>query len=300
MSPSRSYTISSNPQIVFAKSQLLPALVSSQIHAQLEFQAVGPFFVLDEGLQKIPSNREDVFADDSLSDRDKRRLMKLLRYALEDQNEPALSTSLAEQLTDRFKLPASLWPPVQALTLSTDRLENTPFDTSIARLRRQLTSMGYFGPGLAAVMAKYGGNAELCQVACRACAVGGGVYLLGHSITSLMLSTQENSNIQITLTDGTKVEARHVVGMYQDLPIQTLTTESTSRYVFRSVSIISQPLRHLFTPASEDSPVPAVAIISVDDKSNGSPIFLQVHSEDTGECPQGQCKSPPSLLTFQG
>lgn len=299
LSPSRSYTISLNPQIVFAKSQLLPALVSSQVHTQLEFQAVGPFFVHgSDGLQKIPSNREDIFADDTLSQADRRKLIKLLRYVL-DNTEEMPTSSLAQQLRDRFKLPESLWPPVQALTLSTDNLQRTPFDTSMTRLKRQLTSMGYFGPGLAAVMAKYGGNAELCQVACRACAVGGGVYLLGHSITSLALPTNEESNIEVVLSDGTKVEARHVVGMSQDLP-NTKPSSQSLRQVIRRVSIVSAPLQHLFAPASESSPVPAVAIILVNDIPEEPPIFLQIHSEEAGECPQGQCKSRPLLLAFQG
>ena len=36
----------------------------------------------------------------------------------------------------------------------------------------------------------------------------------------------------------------------------------------------------------------SVAIVFVDDEaSDQPPVYLQIHSEDTGECPQGQCKS---------
>ena len=44
--------------------------------------------------------------------------------------------------------------------------------------------MGVFGPGFAAVIPKWGGSSEIAQVACRAGAVGGGVYILGTGVRS--------------------------------------------------------------------------------------------------------------------
>lgn len=293
---SRAYTIGLSPQIIYAKSTILPTLVSSQIHTQLEFQAVGAFFVYADGkLQKIPSNREDVFADDSLSIRDKRKLMNLLRYVVEDKGEVERPieepTDLSGRLQAQFKLPPNLIAPIQALALATDLPQNISFAATIARLRRHLMSMGYFGPGLAAVMAKYGGNAEIAQVACRAGAVGGFVYLLGHGVTSV--DQVEDGLLQIELSEGTKVKARHVVGTLDDLP-SNLSRADTARppsiAVAHSVSIVSSLLKHLFTPTSENSNIPAVVIILVNDDSTKPPVYLQVHSEDTGECPAGQCK----------
>jgi len=187
-------------------------------------------------------------------------------------------------------------PPVQALTLSTARLGDTSFDDAITRLRRHLLSTGYFGPGLAAVMPKYGGNSEIAQVACRAGAVGGFVYLLGQGISSITLPSAPDSLAEVELSDGTRVEAKHVVGMRGSLPSATTTSLDSSQgkaatlKVAHRVSIISKPLRHLFT-SYENATVPAVAIVLVDDGYNNSPpVYLQVHSSDTGECPEGQCK----------
>lgn len=302
LGPSRTYTISLRPQIIYAKSRFLPTLVSSQIHTQLEFQAVGSFWIHTNGnLRKIPSNREDVFADDTIPVRDKRRLMGLLRYVIEEPDaDEGVDTSdmpstLEEKLTTDFRIPHNLMPPVQALTLSTDILRNTSFDTAVARFKRHLMSMGYFGPGLAAVMAKYGGNSEIAQVACRAGAVGGFVYLLGHSVQTVHLPT-DDSLVGVELSDGTRVKSKHVVGMRDDLPSAIVSTVDTSQgsrptqKVAHRISIISKSLRHLFTSASENSTVPAVVIILVDNGHNNMPpVYLQVHSEDTGECPQGQC-----------
>lgn len=307
LGPSRAYTIALKPQIIYAKSRFLPTLVSSRIHSQLEFQAVGSLWIYTDGnLQKIPSNREDVFADDTIPVRDKRRLMGLLRYVLEEQDESTESESstLEARLQDQFKLPDNLRPPVQALTLSTDVLSNVHFDTAMARLKRHLASMGYFGPGLAAVMAKYGGNAEIAQVACRAGAVGGFIYLLGHGIDTIEAPAEEAALLSVRLADGTAVKTRYVVGTTFDLPKGHVSPSPTTsserpREVAYQTSIISGSLRHLFISTSESGPVPAVAIVLIDDGSrNKPPVYLQIHSEDTGECPNGQCKFDCLFVPF--
>lgn len=305
MGPSRSYTISLNPQIIYAKSRFLPTLVSSRIHTQLEFQAVGAFYVLRQrNLAKIPSNREDVFADDSLSVRDKRKLMNLLRYVVDEHDEAALEqdTSMQEALQERFKLPQSLNGPVQALSLTTGTLDKSSFSEATTKLKRHFMSMGYFGPGLAAVMAKYGGNSEIAQVACRAGAVGGFVYLLGQGVASFDRS-EVVDRLTVQLSDGVQVKTRYLVGTASDLPsIQSssgvLQSDKTQQ-VAHHISIVSNPLKHLFIAAAEGGSIPAVAIVLAElDGSELPPVYLQIHSEETGECPAGKCEFSPRHLTL--
>lgn len=302
----RAYTISLKPQIIYAKSRFLPSLVSSQIHTQLEFQAVGAFWVFSDGeLKKIPSNREDVFADDSLSVRDKRRLMGLLRHVLENNDDETAGTrqeSLKIKLQGQLRIPENLEAAIQALTLTTDTTVNVDSGVAMARLKRHLLSTGYFGPGLAAVIAKYGGTSEIAQVACRAGAVGGFVYLLGHGIESIRAESAEENLVQVKLSDGTQISTRRIVGMEDDLPSDSLASLNTSQDtapphpVSHSISIISSRLGSFFTSASDTGPVPAVSIVLVDRGQGQAPVYLQIHSEDTGECPTGQCKS--SLLSL--
>lgn len=300
-SPSRSYNLALNPQIIYAKSQTLPALVSSQIHTQLEFQAVGATYILkDEKLQKIPSNREDVFADQSLTMRDKRKLMGLLRYVLEEQEEDHDDAVLSDKLQNHFKLSGELKSAVLALALLPTSALDSRFDTTIARLGRHLHSMGYFGPGLAAVMAKYGGSSEIAQVGCRACAVGGGTYLLGHQVVSIQSLTDEELS-QVTLSNDVTVRTRYVVASSHDLTLEMLKTLSIqlppTQPIARSINIVPRPLEHLFAPASENATTPAVAIVMVDGGQIGqAPVYLQIHSEDTAECPKKQCKSRSASL----
>ncbi|EXJ86528.1 hypothetical protein A1O3_03479 [Capronia epimyces CBS 606.96] len=308
---SRAYTLSLNPQIIYARSDFLPKLVSSRIHSQLEFLAVGSWWVHRHGaLHKIPSTREDVFNDESLSMKDKRALMKFLRHALQedaeslpDQEEEALM-SLQEALDTRFKIPKSLHAPLLALALSPVAAHSIPFGTALARIRRHMRSMGYFGPGFGAVIAKYGNTSEIAQVACRAGAVGGGVYLLGHELKTLdsvkddSASTDETGNnpvlLEGSLSDGTRIRSRFVTGTLDDLsPLQPASSDDApSSGTWKSVNIVADPLKTLFPQSSDNGPVPAAAIVLVDTDTENpgkSPIYLQIHTEDTGECPAGQC-----------
>lgn len=318
LGPSRSYTLSLNPQIVYAQSDFLPAVVSSRIHTQLEFLAVGPWWVHRDGaLHKIPSTREDVFNDETLSMKDKRGLMKFLRYVMQEEGESSTASeedaqiSLRDALSNRFKIPESLQVPLVALALSPVAANSIPFDKALARIRRHMRSMGYFGPGFGAVVAKYGGNSEISQVACRAGAVGGGVYLLGHELTTLTSSQpdasgpgQDSNDVSLlegVLSDSTRIKTRHVAGSLDDIPRlrDTVTDQRPSNDTWQSINVVANPLRNLFLPTSENGPNPAVAIILVDTgdaKSNQSPIYLQVHSEETGDCPSGQCECNPSLF----
>ena len=302
----RSYTLSLNPQIIYAQSKFLPTLVSSRIHTQLEFLAVGSWWVLRNGdLHKIPSTREDVFNDESLSMRDKRGLMKFLRRVLQEEEEAATSSeeldagiTLKAAMSTKFKIPESLQAPLLALALSPVTADKIPFDKALARIRRHMRSMGYFGQGFGAVIPKYGGNSEISQVACRAQAVGGGIYLLGHGLQSLSAPTESGEDsglVKCTLTDGTSVRSRYVVGSFDDTPSLQHNSEEPepTRSIWRSINVVANSLQSLFPPTSENGPNPAVAIVLVEDKdtdSSQNPVYLQVHSEETGECPANQCK----------
>ncbi|KAJ9612280.1 Rab proteins geranylgeranyltransferase component A [Cladophialophora chaetospira] len=303
LATSRSYTLSLNPQIIYAKSEFLPTLVSSRIHTQLEFLAVGSWWVLrNETLHKIPSTREDVFNDESLSMKDKRGLMKFLRYVLQEDEDTAASSadddatmSLKEAVTTKFKIPESLQAPLLALALSPVAADSIPFDKALARIRRHMRSMGYFGPGFGAVIPKYGGNSEISQVACRAQAVGGGVYLLGQGLKSRpeLRSDGDTTWVESTLSDGTQIRSHHLAIAPDDIPSAESSEDlKSSSNTWRSINVVANPLSSLFPPTSDGGPNPAVAIVLVEDSATGptnNPVYLQIHSEDTGECPAGQC-----------
>jgi hypothetical protein len=323
----------------------LPVLVLSKVYRQLEFLAVGTWWVYtpsnseEEGshsssqgrtgitvgqgtLSRVPSGREDIFAAEELDMKAKRALMKFLRFigdfedqgdVWEERRQAPFSTILSEQ----FKVPVTLHAPLLALTLSSLGPDLTTTEFALPRVAIHLRSIGMFGPGFGAVIPRWGGLSEICQVACRAGAVGGAVYVLGngleglasdeHKSTGASKRAEDSDYIEVALKGNETVKVRMVVGSSDDLePLKPLRHESTERKLrshelqslCRSITVVSAPLVELFPPLAEGAPSPAVAVVffpsgSLPGAGDGStlpPVYVFVHSGDTGECPTNQSK----------
>ncbi|KEZ39374.1 hypothetical protein SAPIO_CDS10075 [Scedosporium apiospermum] len=299
--PSRAYSLSLSPQIIHARSALLSQLVSSRAYRQLEFLAVGSFFVYEPAtedgakpsLTRIPSTREAVFSSSAIKPKAKRALMKFLKFVLDYEGEPQselwkarADEPLESFLESEFKLDPALRAYVVTLTLSQSGKISVKDGLSI--IHRHLNSMGVYGPGFAALYPKWGGTSEIAQVACRAGAVGGGVYMLGMGIKALrQVPAEENdgATLEIELDNDITVKARSLVRGCGEIPAAETT-------VSRLVTIIGSPLRSLFEAVVEGSPTPTVAAIAFPkgslDGASDHPIYVMAHSSDTGECPSGQ------------
>ncbi|KAK3707164.1 Rab proteins geranylgeranyltransferase component A [Vermiconidia calcicola] len=302
LSSSRAYSLALAPHLIYARSNLVPALVSSRSHSQLDFQAVGSWFVVgssadssqaQERLTRVPSGREDVFQDKSFDLKAKRSLMKFLRFVVAYEDQPDIWQGSRQLpfpifLEQKFGLPASSHEPILALTMSA---RSTSTEHALPRIARHLHSLGIFGPGFGAVLSKWGGLAEIAQVACRACAVGGGVYVLNKSIKS-MTPAHDDSGHCLELSDGEKLLTTWLCGSVDDLSALPLGTNATtsSRYsTSRSISIISSPLPSLFPPTSEGGVAPAGAVVVVPSSdASEPPVHMFVHTSDAGECPMNQ------------
>ena len=265
-------------------------------------------------LQKIPGSREDVFADKSIDLKSKRSLMNLLRLAADVEQHSEVLDSWGLQpfpdfLNVRLRIPEKLQPPLLALTLSSYSPTAVSTAYALPRIHRHLTSIGLFGPGFGSVIPKWGGTAEIAQVACRAGAVGGSTYVLGRSIEEVskqdfvesLASESPIYPLKLYLQGGESIETHWLAGSLHNLPAKDLPESSHCATVLaRSISIISSSLSSLFPTGSEGAPPPAGAVVviptgSIRHESSPSPkesppIYLMVHSSDTGECPDGQCK----------
>ena len=319
LSSPRAYTFSLSPHIIYSRSRLLPTLLSSKVYRQLEFQAVGSWWVykpstgVDAGdntasnashLYRVPSSREDVFADDLISMKSKRTLMKFLRHIGKPQQdsegqEDDMSMSFPEYLSSSFQVPAELHEPLLSLSLSQASPQQTSADYAVPRIQRHLASIGVFGPGFGSLLAKWGGGSELSQVGCRALAVGGGVYVLNSGIESITNPSESNSGedvrMQVKLSNGESIQTKFVVGSHWDLPAQAQKTQPSCDKVARSITVVSSPLESLFPVTAEGGPIPAGAVVvipgsSLDQAEDSPPVYLLIHSSDTGECPIGQSK----------
>lgn len=308
------------PQLIYNRSNLLPALVSSKVYQQLEFLAVGSWWIYDaHTLKKIPSSREDVVNDQSIDLRSKRNVMRFLQLAASPESHLAAieehgSEPFPAYLQSQFKISEPLQATLLALTMSPDLPSNTLTSFALKNIHRHLTSIGLFGPGFGAVIPKWGGLAEVAQVACRAGAVGGGVYVLGRGIEMCETTSEKEhghdkedaeSMIQVRLTDGEEIKSKAVVGSHYDVPTDQQDAAEDVGRVPRIISIISSPLDDLFPPIAEGAPLPAAAVIvfpsgSLDGAENYEatthpPVHLIVHTAESGECPADQCKSNYAL-----
>jgi RAB protein geranylgeranyltransferase component A len=310
-----------SPQLIYARSSLLQHLVSSRVYRQLEFLAVGSWWVYTASaedktsvasssplwsgtLLKVPNGREDVFQDGHLDFKAKRALMKFLRFIAEYEDQSEVWDAYRQQpfsnfLTEQFKVPATLQGPLLALSLSSASSSRTTTEYALPRIARHLRSIGVFGPGFGAVIPKWGGISEISQVSCRACAVGGGVYVLGKGLspTSAQSSEITENGTKLRLKDDEAITTKWIVG-----GSSSTTVEDTHS---RSISVVSSPLKPLFPSIAEEAPPPASAVVvfpsgslSLDSEAEEPPsVHIFVHSSDTGECPAGQSKySPRSII----
>ncbi|EEH16406.1 hypothetical protein PABG_06493 [Paracoccidioides brasiliensis Pb03] len=316
LSPSRAYTLSLSPQLIYSRSRLIPYLVSSRIYQQLEFLAVGSVWVFraasdpagSVSLDRVPGSREDVFADDSMSNKSKRTLMKFLRHLAQplqedgtNEGDSTLDNSLdipfSQYLASKFQVPLELHDPLISLSLSPRSSDDTSSSYALRNIKRHLGSIGVFGAGFGALLAKWGGGAEMSQVGSRACAVGGGVYVLNRGVRHVeMPATGQRDGddplLRVQLSDGETVSSKFVVGSPWDLPAASEAAIASCARVARAIMIVSSPLESLFPPTSEGGPIPAGAVVFVPGtaaRKGQPPVYLSIHSSDTGECPTGQC-----------
>jgi Rab proteins geranylgeranyltransferase component A len=345
LSVSRAYSLALAPHLIYNQSKLLHYLVVSKVYRQLEFQAMGSWWVYttsdglgDSGtedskqkapgrLLKVPTNREDVaFSDSDLDLRSKRAVMKVLRFISDYENqleiwEPYRSKPFVDFLTEHFKLPDSLKGLFLALTLSRNPPSQTSTGFALPRISRHLRSIGRLGPGFSSVIPKWGGLSEVVQVACRAGAVGGGIYVLGNGIAKVehgSTSTKDdadtadtNNSVKVRLTGGDIVRTKVIVGLSDSLPVSDpapaaeITASSSPSSASCSITIVSSTLESLYPVLAEGTPPPAGAIVVFPSGSlttnktsaeDTPPVYLTIHSAATGECPSGQSKSRLSTL----
>lgn len=301
LSFSRAYTLALSPQIVYTKSKLLAQLVSSKVYHQLEFHAVGNWWLYDgsdkDPLRRLPNGREDIFLDKGIDNKAKRSLMKFLKFVVGYENQTEVweahgDSNLQEFLSSQFQLPPRLQTIISTLTLSFDATDKTLVRWALPRIARHLTSIGVFGPGFGAVLPKWGGGSEIAQVACRAGAVGGGVYVLGTGVEnshSLAATDDGQPWFSLILSNGETVRTRHYVN-------PTSQTPADGRVVSKIIVVVSSGLPSIFTNSVEGAPQAAVSVVtfppnpfSQDGIPQAHPVYIMVHTSETGECPAGQC-----------
>lgn len=324
LAASRAYTLSLSPYFLYTRSQLISTLISSKVYRQLEFMAVGSWWIhspenlnadnsglgATRAFHRVPGNREDIFADTHISMKSKRTLMRFLRHISKSEDEgdveteEDLSMPFGEYLSSKFSVPQDLHAPLLSLSLSQLSPQSTSANYAVPRVKRHLSSIGAFGPGFGGVVSKYGSASEILQVACRASAVGGGVYALGTGIQSVAdgdVTADAEHPVEVQLSSGESVRSKVVFGATWDLSQKEQLSPPTK--VARSITVVSSSLASLFPITVEGAPMAASTVLMFPGDTLSSPqsppVYLQVHSSDTGDCPREQSKSCPlSIVSF--
>lgn len=311
LASSRAYTLSLSPYFLYTRSALISVLISSKVYRQLEFMAVGSWWIYspagsdasgDEAatriFHRVPGNREDIFADTHISMKSKRTLIRFLRHISKQEDEETestdedLSVPFGDYLSSNFSVPEDLQDPLISLSLSQLSRQQTTASYAVPRVKRHLASIGSLGPGFGGVVSKYGCGSEILQVACRASAVGGGVYALDTGIENI-LEKSDDYPVEVHLSNGENVRTKSVIGAVWD--ISPDKQEVSGSKVARSVTVVSSDFASLFPVTTEGAPVPASALLMFPgdqlDSPQSPPVYLQIHSSDTGDCPRQQSKS---------
>ena len=308
----------------------MSSLVSARVDTQLEFLAVGSWWIAlprqesndtsekqqpaSFKLVRVPNGREDLLDDQSIDHKSRRALIKFLRFIgnFETQRDiwrPFESQPISNFLKSQFNLSLDSQQPIHAISMSSMSQQDTTTGFALPRIAKHLRSIGMFGQGFGAVLPKWGGLAEVAQVGCRAGAVGGGVYVLGNGVTSVGSTSCEGAcgkekaklALEIELSNGEKLISDWLVCGYDNTP-QSLPSSQKSKDTIRgevtcrSISVIDSPLPSLFQSLGESAPNPVGAVVVISgefvnaEEEHSNPVHIIIHSSDTGECPTGQCK----------
>ncbi|KIO30845.1 hypothetical protein M407DRAFT_20169 [Tulasnella calospora MUT 4182] len=198
MKDSRIYAISLLPCLVPASGPIITSLIASGVSRYGGFcllNSVAMCTPLDDKrpedeweLKRVPSSKEDVFKDRSLSLLDKRKLMKFLMFAASDaENPPELEgqeeTAFLDFLERKFSLPKSIASAISFATAHCSHIADKAVP-ALQRLQRYLRANGRYGNS-PFLIGHYGGAGEISQGFCRTAAVQGATYILGRKIEAI-------------------------------------------------------------------------------------------------------------------
>ncbi|KAL9554867.1 hypothetical protein MBANPS3_002610 [Mucor bainieri] len=219
LNKSRSYNLDTTPKLLGTREDLVETLIRSGVGRYLEFKNVDDIFILDKAsraLEKVPSSKEDVFTNKSVSLIEKRKLMKFLTFAMElneqQDDNPLLqdteSMSYCQFLQDKFKITGKLQDAiVYAIALVN---EKASVKEGLDSTHRFVQSMGRFGKG-AYLCPLYGGASEIAQAFCRVCAVYGGIYILNQPLDRFVVDKETGECTGIVTKEGQEYKCKKLI-----------------------------------------------------------------------------------------
>ncbi|KAI8337148.1 GDP dissociation inhibitor [Chlamydoabsidia padenii] len=293
---SRHYNLDTVPKILPSRGNLVDILIRSGVGRYMEFKSVDDMFVFDHAshsFEKVPGSKEDIFVNKSISLVDKRKLMKFLKFTVDEEKDMELlkgyeSMTYEQFLEDRFKITGKLQKAViHAISLSRS---DVTAEQGLERTQSFMKSMGRFGKG-AYLCTLYGGGSEISQAFCRICAVYGGVYILGQSLDKYTLNEETGQCTGVVTKDGQVFTASHIITGLDYLSPQwniSSVNDGHASWVSRAMIVTDKPPSQLDQSGTKQSLGISVIPPNVSIGNANELIYVLNQSSETMACPKDQ------------
>ncbi|KAJ2741398.1 hypothetical protein GGI20_005220 [Coemansia sp. BCRC 34301] len=209
----RKYAIELAPKVAYCRGELIDLIINAGIGEYVQFKGVEHNYIARSSLvERVPDSKGDIFASDSLSLIEKRKLMKLMASITEDSEGlvgDCADMDFALFLERKFKLSEKLLDSVLYAVARAETRDELSAHAGCKRVRKYVKSIGRYGR-MAYLCAMYGGGSEIAQSFCRLCAVSGGTYILSEDVRSIEKRDGDDTGYSIQLAHG-RVFAKHVV-----------------------------------------------------------------------------------------
>ncbi|KAI9336919.1 GDP dissociation inhibitor [Obelidium mucronatum] len=315
MKDSRKYSIELSPKLIYSSGALVDLMIKSNVSNYLEFRAVETtHFWWENGLEAVPSSKEDIFSNESIGLLEKRRLMKLLSKFVDASLSPPGSDGAGTHeadLVEKVVDPEDSMPFVEflekqglaeksrvilfnaiGLYVNKNDYQNISKKEGTDKIQKYLSSIGRFGstPFLSGV---YGTASEVSQAFSRVCAVHGGTYILSYSPISATVANDGVFNIKSNDKSGdgkneSSINTKWIVAS-PSCASQFQGTFAQINAAFDATPIVKRISRCVAILEEKLSTVgePGLVIIPSGDKSVNGIIGLQ-QSNNALVCPEGK------------
>ncbi|KAG2212622.1 hypothetical protein INT47_000598 [Mucor saturninus] len=292
---SRSYNLDSTPKLLGSRDSMVETLITSGVGRYLEFKSVDDIYIYEQAsntLEKVPSSKEDVFTNKSISLVEKRKLMKFFTFAMDYDETDALlegteNMTFVDLLQERFKITGKLGEAIiYAIAMVDDKalakngLQNT---------QKFVQSMGRFGKG-AYLCPLYGGGSEIAQAFCRVCAVYGGIYILDQSLMKYTVDNETKEINGIVTKDGQEYKSGKIISGIDYLNSSwTPQDKDFGTWISRAMLVTYSPLASANIEAfTADGLSYSVFPPGSEAGNSDGPIYGIHQSQESMACPKGQ------------
>lgn len=284
---SKDYGIDLSPKILFTKSNLLNLLIKSRVYHYLEFQSLSNFHTFENNsFGKLVSSKEDIFTNDSLNLLTKRKLMKFLKFIVNDNylneiNNDEKLLNLKDYLAIKFKLDDKF---INELVFTLGLINNPDLNLieGLNRIRRYLLSLNIYG-NFPTLFSKFGGPGEISQGFCRSAAVAGTIYKLNTNLINY------NKDLKIAnLNDGSKIKINERVISSLNQSNEKLELLGKKFYEISKLIVIVDKSCNEWFNEGESSSIVVFPPNSLD-SNNKYPVECLIMGSGSGCCPINKC-----------